>query len=58
MSQARGFEAIRSKMSLAKELINAHGFTGDSSVWVDLLQHLEDVDGIRFLPLLAVHGGK
>ena len=29
-----------------------HGLAGDSSVGVDLLQHLVDVDAVRFTPLL------
>ena len=29
---------------------DAHGLGGDTSVRVDLLQHLVDVDGIGFLP--------
>jgi hypothetical protein len=33
---------------------DAHGFARNSSVWMDLFQDLEDVDGIRFLPLLSV----
>ena len=31
---------------------DAHGLGGDTSVGVDLLQNLVDVDGIRLLPLL------
>ena len=30
---------------------DAHGFAGDASVWVNLLQHLVDVDSIAFLSL-------
>ena len=33
-----------------KRVHDAHGLGGDTSVGVDLLQHLVDVDGIRFLP--------
>ena len=29
---------------------DAHGLGGDTSIGVNLLQHLVDVDGIRFLP--------
>ena len=32
---------------------DAHGLGGDTSVGVDLLQHLVDVDGVRLLALLA-----
>ena len=40
-----------------KEVINkgvhdGHGLGGDTSIRVDLLENLVDVDGIRFLPLL------
>ena len=31
---------------------DGHGLGGDSGVGVDLLQHLVDVDGVGFLPLL------
>ncbi len=31
---------------------DAHGFGGDTSVGVDLLQHLVDVDAVSLLPLL------
>ncbi|CAH3188748.1 unnamed protein product, partial [Porites evermanni] len=34
-----------------KRVHDAHGFTGDTSVRVNLLQHLVDVDGIAFLSL-------
>ena len=29
---------------------DGHGLGGDAGVWVDLLQHLVDVDGVRLLP--------
>ena len=32
---------------------DAHGLGGDTSVGMDLLQHLVDVDSIRFLPFLG-----
>ena len=32
---------------------DAHCLGGDAGVGVDLLQHLVDIDGVRFLPLLA-----
>ena len=35
-----------------KGVHDGHGLGGDSSVGVDLLQHLVDVDGVGFLPLL------
>merc|ERR1711972_513852 len=34
-----------------KGVHDGHGLGGDTSVGVDLLQHLVDVDGIRLLPL-------
>jgi hypothetical protein len=33
---------------------DAHRLGGDAGVGVDLLQHLVDVDGVRFLPLLPL----
>ena len=33
---------------------DGHGLRADASVRVDLLQHLVDVDGVGFLPLLAL----
>ena len=30
---------------------DAHGFAGDTSVWVNLLQHFVNVDSIAFLSL-------
>ena len=38
------------KEIIDKRVHDAHGLGGDTSVRVDLLQHLVDVDGIRFLP--------
>ena len=35
-----------------KGVHDGHGLGGDSGVGVDLLQHLVDVDGVGFLPLL------
>ena len=32
---------------------DAHGFRGDASVWVNLLQHFVNVHGIGLLPLLS-----
>ena len=32
---------------------DAHRLARDARVWVDLLQHLVDVDGVGLLPLLA-----
>ncbi len=36
-----------------KGVHDAHGLAWDTSVWVDLLQDLVDVDGISFLPSLS-----
>ena len=38
------------KEIIDKRVHDAHGLGGDTSVRVDLLQHLVDVDGIGFLP--------
>ena len=38
------------KEIIDKAVHDAHGLGGDTSVRVDLLQHLVDVDGIGFLP--------
>jgi hypothetical protein len=54
MSKVRGFRGNTLEDVIDEGVHDAHGLAGDSSVWVDLLQDLENVDGIRFLPLLAV----
>ncbi len=54
VSQTGGFRSNTLENVVDERVHDAHGFTRDSSVWVDLLQNLEDVDGIRFLPLLSV----
>jgi len=38
-----------------KRVHDAHGFAGDTSVRVNLLQHLVDVDSIAFLSLSPFH---
>ena len=40
------------KQIVDKGVHDGHGLGGDSGVGVDLLQHLVDVDGVGFLPLL------
>ena len=42
------------KEIIDKGVHDAHGLGGDTSVRVDLLQHLVDVDGIGFLPSLLL----
>ena len=37
-----------------KRVHDGHGLGADASVWVNLLQDLVDVDGVGFLPLLAL----
>jgi hypothetical protein len=54
VSQTRSFRSNTLKNVIDEGIHDDHALTGDSSVWMDLLQDLEDVDGIRFLPLLAV----
>ena len=42
------------KEIIDKRVHDAHGLGGDTSVRVDLFQHLVDVDSIRFLPSLLL----
>ncbi len=52
VSQARGFRGNTFKNVVDEGVHDTHDFARDSSVWMDLLQDLEDADGIQFLPLL------
>jgi len=52
MSQSRRFRSDPLEHIIHKRVHDGHGFGGDSSVRMDLFQHLVDVDGVRFLPLL------
>ena len=60
VSQSGGLAGNPLKDVVHKGVHDAHGLRGDASVWVHLLQHLVDVDGVRLLaglsPLLFVSG--
>ena len=51
VSQTAGLSSDPLKQIVDERVHDAHGLGGDTSVGVDLLQHLVDVDGIRLLPL-------
>ena len=61
VSKTRGFDGDSLEDVIDERVHDAHGLAGDSSVGVDLLQHLVDVDGVgllpALLPLFAVSGG-
>ena len=50
MCQARCFCGDALEDVVDEGVHDGHGLGRDSSVWVDLLQHLVDVDGIALLP--------
>ena len=50
VSQPRGLCSNPLKDVINERVHDGHGLGGDAGVWVDLLQHLVDVDGVRFLP--------
>jgi hypothetical protein len=54
VSQTGGFRSNTFEDVVNERVHDAHGLARNTSVWVDLLQDFEDVDGIRFLPLLAM----
>ena len=49
MGKARSFGGDALKDVVDERVHDAHGFAGDTSVRVNLLQHLVDVDSIAFL---------
>src|ERR1700761_2094199 len=51
MSQARCFSSNTFENIINETVHDTHGFTGDTSVRMDLLQHFVDVDSITFLTL-------
>ena len=51
MGKAGGFGGDALEDVVDERVHNAHGFAGDTSVRVNLLQHLVDVDSIAFLSL-------
>ena len=50
MSKARGFGGDSLEDVVDEAVHDAHGLAGDTSVGMDLLQHLVDVDCVGFLP--------
>ena len=54
VSKTGSFSSDTFKDIVDEGVHDAHGLGGDTSVGVDLLQNLVDVDGIRFLPLLVL----
>ena len=51
VGQAGSFSSDTFEDIVDEGVHDAHGLGGDSSVGVDLLQHLVDVDSVGFLPL-------
>ena len=51
VSQSRCLSCNSLEHIIDKAVHDAHGFAGDSSVRVNLLENLVDVDSIAFLPL-------
>jgi len=51
VSQPGGFRSDPLEYIIDKGVHDGHGFGGDSSVWMNLFQHLVDVYGVGFLPL-------
>ena len=56
VGQLGGFIGDPLENVVDKRVHDAHGLAGDSSIWVDLLEDLVDVDGIGLLPLLMSLG--
>ncbi|CAB4067763.1 unnamed protein product [Lepeophtheirus salmonis] len=53
VSETRGLGGDSLKDVVHERVHDAHGLGGDTSVGVDLLQDLVDVDGIRFFPFVG-----
>ena len=53
VGQAGSFSSDTFEDIVDERVHDAHGFGGDTSVGMDLLQHLVDVDSVRFLPFLG-----
>jgi len=53
-SQLGGLVGDPLKDVVDKGVHDGHGLVGDSGVWVDLLEDLEDVGGVRLLPLVVL----
>ena len=54
VSQFAGLGSDSLKEIVDERVHDAHGLGGDTSVGVDLLQHLVDVDGVGLLPLVPL----
>ena len=54
VSQTAGLSSDSLKEIVDERVHDAHGLGGDSSVGVDLLQDLVDVDGVGLLPLVPL----
>ena len=54
VGKTAGLSGDALKEIIDERVHDAHGLGGDTSVGVDLLENLVDVDGIRFLPLLVL----
>ena len=54
VGETRGLGGDSLKDVIHERVHDAHGLGRDSGVRVDLLQHLVDVDGVRFLSLLLL----
>ena len=50
VSESAGLGGDSLEQVVDERVHDGHGLGGDTSVRVDLLQHLVDVDGVRFLP--------
>ena len=53
MSQTGGLGSDPLEQVVDERVHDAHGLGGDTSVGMDLLQHLVDVDSVGFLPFLG-----
>ena len=54
VGKTAGLSGDALKEIIDERVHDAHGLGGDTSIGVDLLENLVDVDGIRFLPLLVL----
>ena len=54
VSQTAGLSSDSLKEIVDERVHDAHSLGGDTSVGVDLLQHLVDVDGVGLLPLVPL----
>merc|ERR1712088_738827 len=54
MGQSRSFSSDAFEKIVDEGVHDAHGLGGDTSVGVNLLQNLVNVDGVRFLPSFVI----